>query len=383
MTQNNNAAVTETHAAHCMARSAIGLVTEPLPDQTLGSGKHNGVERGLTNVVSPLELQDRIQLATLIALNRFRVIRTFDIAVICFPERNYKAALSAAQRAMRGLVKHRLARRYVTDRKQHVYGLTARGAQLLRERGVDAVSSVRKVSNMTNPEHLLWANFIVCCCQARGLDAKNESELLQSLQQQYPQGHARSSGLAHVRFDLGNKRVIRNLRPDAVAYESDGLTWFEIDRSLRGQERARSLVQLFRFIGKVLHNEHRLRRVVVFAKSARIFERDLSLARKLIGDSSQLKFGAPGSVVLKELREGVFEMWGELEIKSSDESSSLQPRVFGYVVIQMLPAHLLNVRIDGKSVVSLEGWFPDNFLPYIRPDAVVPWRQPRSPFLPQ
>ncbi len=137
--------------------------------------------RGATERMSSLALRDAIYERSLLLSDKFRVIRTIDIAAACFPERPFKAALTAAQRAVRGMVKRGLLRRYRTDGFQTVYGLTQRGFDWLPDLGHDAASSVRRVSDMTNPEHRLWAQFLVICAWARGLDAVTEAELLQRL----------------------------------------------------------------------------------------------------------------------------------------------------------------------------------------------------------
>ena len=66
--------------------------------------------RGATAHMSSLALREAIYLRALLLANKFRVIRTIDIAAFCFPERPFKAALTAAQRAVRGLVKSQLLR---------------------------------------------------------------------------------------------------------------------------------------------------------------------------------------------------------------------------------------------------------------------------------
>lgn len=158
-----------------------GRIDRPPPGTQISGFAASGVERGLTRVIAPRQLRDEIRLKTLTTLNRLRVIRTIDVAAICFPERPFRASLAAAQRAMRGMLKDRLVGHFRTDRHQHVYGLAQGGVNWLADHDIDAASSVRRVSDMTNPEHLLWANFIVCCAQARGLEAHTEPELLQAL----------------------------------------------------------------------------------------------------------------------------------------------------------------------------------------------------------
>jgi hypothetical protein len=176
------------------------------------------VARGLTTSMSTKQLKDGIWLRTLLLANRFRVIRTLDVAVACFPERPFKAALTAAQRAMRGISKADLLRRYRTDRFQTVYGLTQKGVDWLDEAGHDAASSVRRVSDMTNPEHRLWAQFWVLACEARGLKAETEQELLQSLNKGVKPGEALVQGMLTVTTMRGKRASTLQLRPDAVAY---------------------------------------------------------------------------------------------------------------------------------------------------------------------
>ncbi len=156
------------------------------------------VSRGLSASLSSLKLQQAIRVRTLLMTNRFRVIRTLDVAVACFAERPFKAALTAAQRAMRGMVKANLLRCYRTDQFQCVYGLTQGGVAWLDEAGHEASSSVRRVSEMTNPEHRLWAQFWVLCCQARGLQAQTEQELLQSLNKDMALGQPVVQGLSLI-----------------------------------------------------------------------------------------------------------------------------------------------------------------------------------------
>src|ERR1035437_10033495 len=84
---------------------------------------HKKVNRGLAATVSTTKLKERIWVRALLTANRFRVIRTLDVSVVCFAERDFKAALTAAQRAVRGMVKADLLRRYRTNLFHHVCGL--------------------------------------------------------------------------------------------------------------------------------------------------------------------------------------------------------------------------------------------------------------------
>jgi len=347
------------------------------------SRQRTHVDRGLTTVAAPLALKDRIQFRALEAANRFGVIRTFDIAACCFPERPFKAALTAAQRAMRGLVKSGLLKRYRTDRQQHVYGLTRAGARFLEDRGVEARATVQRVADMTNPEHLLWSSFIVTCCEARGLKAQTESELLRSLHQAATAG-PKTRGLLQVCIETVTKKTLtRALRPDAIALERDGVTWFEVDRSRRADDRAASLRALFCSVGHILNNGQRLKRVAVLARSERILTNALSNASKLIGDPEALKGGNSGRAVLRRVAgsNDIFEVWYAQEVVDFDGTSHTEPAFGGHVIIQMLPLNLPKFRLDGRNVASTEGWFPDNYLPYVRPDKLGRWPTPMSPLL--
>jgi hypothetical protein len=282
---------------------------------------------------------------------------------------------------MRQLVKHGLLQRYVTDRHQHVYGLTERGAKWLEEQDVDAASSVRRVRDMTNPEHLLWASFVVSCCEARGIHALTETELLAALNRGRADGAAPVQGLLRVAFRVGNRTVQRMLRPDAVSYEADGATWFEIDRSKRGEEREHSLTALFGRVGALMQDGKVLRRVVVFAKTERIRARALSLARELLAEPSDLRYLGRGRCALREVEDGMFEVWGELDVKLSDGRSKVDTKLLGYVIVQLLPTWLPKVRIDNREQYSTAGWFFENYLPYRRPTDLGAWPIPQSPLL--
>jgi hypothetical protein len=47
----------------------------------------------------------------------------------------------------------------------------------------------------------------------------------------------------------------------------------------------------------------------------------------------------------------------------------------------MLPVNLPKFRLDARNVAGTEGWFPDNYLPYVRPAKLGRWLTPTSPLL--
>ncbi|MBS0598046.1 MAG: hypothetical protein JSR92_12120 [Proteobacteria bacterium] len=354
----------------------------PGMEHALSAGQTSGcpVPRGLTAQVGTLALQDRIWTRSLLLVDRFRVIRTIDIAVHCFAERPFKAALSAAQRAVRGMVKAHLLARYRTDRFMTVYGLTQQGAQWLEDRGFEAAASVRRVTDMTNPEHRLWSQFLTLCAEARGLQAMTEQELLLALNRDMKPEQSPVQGLLHVTTRSAGKRRHLTLRPDAVAIEPDGIAWYEVDRSARGSDRAASLRALVLAVGAQTTLGQPLRRVVVFSRTSRIHLRVLATLDGLVKDSAAVGL-MEGRRQLKLVETGCYEVHQSVEVKLRDGRSQLQDRLAGHVIVQELPVWLPKVRLDGRGDWSMRGWFNENYLPYKRPVVMPPWQRPGSPLL--
>ncbi|MBS0475607.1 MAG: replication-relaxation family protein [Proteobacteria bacterium] len=314
-------------------------------------------------------------------LDRFRVMRTLDVGVVCFPERPFKAALTAAQRAVRGMVKEGLIRRYKTDRFQTIYGLTLKGAEWLRDHGREqAESSVRRTSDMTNPEHRLWLQLIVLAAEARGLRAETEQELLRRLNQ----GHGALSSMVQgplvVNVSINGVTESRTLRPDALLFEPDGATWVEVDRSKRGGDRESALRALGLSVGCELTKGPTLRRVVIFCKSDRIAARALAVIRGLARDQSE-KVLIGGRRHFAETAPGVFEVRAAQEVRLADGRVMERPELVGHVIVQMLPVWLPKVRIDARNQHRIDGWLTDDYLPYRRAACGTAWPSLASPLL--
>ncbi|MFC7407708.1 hypothetical protein [Hydrogenophaga atypica] len=350
----------------------------PLSTRTASrSEEPRRVPRGLTTQVSTLALQDRIWARSLLLVDRFRVIRTIDIAVHCFAERPFKAALSAAQRAVRGMVKARLLTRYRTDRFMTIYGLSVRGVEWLEGRGFEASASVRRVVDMTNPEHRLWSQFLTLCAEARGLQAMTEQELMLALNRPLKPGEKSAQGLLSVTSLSGGKRRTLTLRPDALAIESDGLTWFEVDRSARGSDRAASLRALVLSMGAKTTLGQPLRRVVVFSRTSRIHHRISATLDSLLKNSADHGL-AEGRRRLTKVDDGCYEVYQSFEVTLRDGRAKLVDRLAGHVLLQELPIWLPRVRVDGRGNWSMRGWFDENALPYTRPADMAEWPYPMS-----
>lgn len=362
------------------------------------------VARGLSADVPTSVLREGSWRLALRLAHRFRVIRTLDVAAACSPERPFKAALSAAQRTMRGLVRARLLARYRTDRFQTVYGLTQLGAQWLQERGDEGAASVRRVCDMRNPEHRLWAQFLVVCAQARGLSAWTEQELLQALagppepgtgcatavrEPGTDSGRTGSEGTAQgplrVQVGTGARTRVKFLRPDALLSQADGAVWLEVDRSARGADRAEDLRALVRGVGSRLTGGGAvpampLRTVVVYTRTDRIQHRVQAVLRAMTDEAADQAV-VRGRRTLRTAAAGVYEVWVTQERQMPDRRTMLQEQLAGHVLVQPLPVWLPKFRLDGRGTNSAAGWMTHGALPYRRPATLPHWAPATSPLL--
>lgn len=364
---SNGYAVTDT--------CATPLTTSHLQAGSDSTAPKRVSSRGLSAVIPTTVLQRLIWTRALLLVNRFRVVRTVDIAVTCFAERPFKAALTAAQRAVRGLVKADLLRRYRTERYQTVYGLTQRGVDWLAEFDHEAASSVRRVSDMSNPEHRLWAQFLVLSAEARGLKALTEQELLIELNRGN-QGNNVVQGLLKVTVQEGTRSTVQQLRPDAVSREVgvDGqvqTSWYEVDRSKRGSSREAALAALAMRVGSTLVDGSKLQNLVVFARTDRIEKRALAVLRNLAAAQNGTIL-VDGRRHLVEISPGTFEVTAAVDTLLGDSRTVYKDRVVGHVIVQRLPVWLPKARLAAGEVVPLPGWFSENYLPYRRPHGEWP-----------
>lgn len=375
--------------------------------------KRDGAKERAGTGINTRARGEQIKLELLTALNRFEVIRTFDVTAVCFADRSFKTALAAAQAAMKQLKKLEYVAHHRTDRNQHVFGLTEAGAKYLKARGVDAKATAKKVKGMSNPQHRLWGAFIVNCCEARGIPAFTEHERYSPLRYPSLQSGAKSN---YVTFaptlseaaeqggpsaDTGidtdspaqpEQSAKKCLAPDAVAFEPDGATWFEIDWSERGSIRSTSLRKLISCIGESMPTGDVLRRVVVFAREGAAHAHSLSLLRKLIpkdGDVwRKLLQSSEGDEIalterqLADNRINAFDVWRKVLVPESEGRNSLKVAMVGYVLIQHLPLWLPKIRSDSKAAEPAFGWFPDDNLPYYRLPEMDTWPRAKTPLMP-
>ena len=360
-----------------------GATQTPAPEtnNAAPSMRRGALRRGLSEQVSTTQLQSRSWTIALQVANRFRVIRTLDVAVACYPERPYKTALGAAQRAVRGLVKAKLLQRYKTSRFQTTYGLTAHGAAWLMERGMEARASVRRVCDMTNPEHLLWAQCLVLCAEQRGLRARTERELLKDLNVGAMPGSPMRASLLEASAMVKGKLRRFSLRPDAVAFEADGLTAIEVDCSARGSHRAAALTAQVLSIGRQTELGPVMRRLVIYCRTPRIQQRVSATLRTLQHDLKRQSLQEGRRQLKAGDSAGSYEVWRSTLTPAGPEHWTLQEVLVGHVIVQELPVWLPKVRIDARNQHSMAGWFEENFLPWRRPDSTGTWSQPGSPLL--
>lgn len=328
---------------------------------------------------NPRARQAEIRLRVLRVTNRFRQVRSIDVAAALFPEREFKAALSAAQRAMGRLVRDRMLTRYRSLSGQTYYGLAKRGADLLRENAADnppdgqAEPSASRACEKTNPEHSLWCAFAVACCEARGMAAFAEREL----QPRFAAGID-----SPRRFPLvyaGDDGRRKGLMPDVVALEREGnsLVWFEIDRSGRGSARLDDLVGLVKKLGTYVDmgdgSTRLLRRVVVWCKTLGILRRNRThLTGKVMlkrGPVPRVRIGNSDEPALRHRGDDVYDLLKDVEVTLPNGYVQIETRVVGQIHLQLLPTHLPGYSYrHGKA----KGWFDDGSLPYRLPGAEWP-----------
>lgn len=348
------------------------------------------VDRGLTDKVPPRVLRERIRYIAMDMIDRFRYARTLDLAVTCFAERPFPAAIAAAQRAMRSLKADGLIAEYVTDRHQHIYALSKAGAHWLNVRaGGYATASTKHASELTNPEHTLWSNFFQSCCEQRGLPALTEKTFLDGLRSnaKNPAG-----GLLVIRNHTGSTK---SLRPDVLAHDGRGAVWFEIDRSSRGSGRKQDLGFLFQSVGSGLSQKvDTVSDNVMFVSHAviccltpaimrtarRIFlESHPSFKEPAAAMMSNMTIKRASRLALDTADAAVYEVWAMRRLAQPKNGFGVEPFIIGHVTVQLLPTWLPSFRTGATgNSDKARGWFEENYLPYARSPTQDSWATPRT-----
>lgn len=323
----------------------------------------------------PVAVATANRLNALRVLARFQQARALDIAAALFPDRGFKAALSATQRTLQRLRRDGHVTRYSSDSRRVFYALTTKGARVLRDAASDgggdgtAQATAHRACEKTNPEHALWSAFAAIACEARGLRAWTETELKPRFLKR-----VRGSRLPKRIFPCVYKsgKLEKGLMPDALAVSDNdptfGAAWFEIDRSARGSARLDDLKALVQCLGNKISigdgEARTLRKVVVLCKTPSILRRNRSfLTGRPSGGELRLRLEWDSSVpslIERENEPGIFDFYRD---------GTYQPKVVGQLHLQMLPTHLSSYGYaDGPP----RGWFDDGSLPYQEPDAAWP-----------
>lgn len=321
---------------------------------------------------TPRAAQKEIRLAALRIVNRFRQARTIDIAAGLFPDRTYKAALSAAQRSIGKLVRDKMLTRYRSLSGHTYYGLDKRGADLLQANAEHQIAdgtaqaSASRACEKTNPEHALWSAFAVLCSEARGLTALTEREFMPRFLLKSREG----TRTFPVTYATPEGRT-KGLMPDAIAFEMDGPAafWFEIDRSARGGDRLDDLVGLVKKLGAEVSMGNgslkRLRKVIILCKTPGILRRNRT---HLTGDyvvagerQKRIRIAGSSRPAIEEVANNVFNVFAELPVTYGDGRVAKVAQAIGQVHLQLLPTHLPGYSYrDGAA----KGWFDDGSLPF-------------------
>lgn len=405
----------------CLTTSSDTVDKTPVSDVgpcTTVNRKRGGgaIPRGITALVHPAILKEQYAVEVLRCLARFRIVRAVDIAVYCFAERAYGHARQAARLALSNLVKERCVLRYVTEGRQTIYAMTERGKRLLESYGFEGTSSIRRAANMVNPRHTLWLNFIALVCEARGLQAFTESEILRAINDgvlKVKDMKRRGVLLVTAEYKNADGTVDRQrgfkktaLLPDVIALEEDGITWFEIDASRRGPDRMARLMGLIKKVGSPvpilanaysLSDEQTLLRGISFQVTdpyhfARIRNKLVrevhDTERNILTESANnLRLVLVPNVIddetgnntdadpQQELENYTFEVW-----RARDSDWGQEDVCVGHVLLQLLPIGLPNYKGDDKEKSYPAGWFEQNYLPYRRSASMGEWSVPVSQF---
>ncbi|QJD91684.1 hypothetical protein HH213_17280 [Duganella dendranthematis] len=338
-------------------------------------------------------MEERIAIETLRCFERFRIVRTLDVAANCFADRPYTAAQKAARRSVKLLLKRGAIRKFLSEHHQTFYALTSAGAAYLRSTGLQATSSVGRATTLTNPTHTLWINFVTLSFEARGVQAFTESEIMRMLSA--GKGSVtkhQNRGVLQVTpspkrgsesdLKLRSKKV--TLLPDAIATEDDGLTWIEVDTSERGSSRMARLVGLLHKMGKelsVIASAHgipleqaSLKRISLhfsapgYLKRMRTRLMDLACATR-----DNILTESANNIRLVHIGDDVFEVY-----RAGDTPTGQADFCMGHAVLQMLPIGLPAFKSNIPNKSTHLQWFEGNHLPYRRPLSLGLWSAPRS-----
>lgn len=347
-----------------IASSAVTSVAQPdkAAKKQRGPGNPAALKKAIFAGRNTRDVGRLARLDALEHLNRFRFLRTIDLAFALYSDRTLSAALAAASNLAGGLVRDKVARRHVTRDGLVIYGLTQAGANLLHESGLQGAKAHRSLVDIRHPEHRLWSNLVVIAANCLGMGGVMESEVLRY---EYEIGEQTMDANGHVikcipqkllRVRLPNNSDgtphYKGLTPDALVMVERAATWIEIDASKRSSERVNDLQRLISCIGSPLSDGKMLSRVVVFTKTRRSYTHITGLLTQRSNEQREM-----ASLYLRATGvDGVFQVWYHPSFADDRPGLKATDSFRGWAQVQMLP----NVRQGG------EGWYTSNCLPFAR-----------------
>ena len=120
--------------------------------------------------------------------------------------------------------------------------------------------------------------------------------------------------------------------------------------------------------------------MVVLTRTPRIENRVCATLNALAEESEDFAL-TEGRRVLRAVSAGAYEVIETKEEVLRDGRTRLVDVCAGHVVVQALPVWLPKVRLDGRDGHSCDGWFDENYLPYVRLANMAEWSRPESPLL--
>ena len=365
------------------------------PKKSAPSRKQNSKSSGGSPAapIKPMSTEERTAIETLRCFERFRIVRTLDVATNCFADRPYTAAQKAARRSVKLLLKRGAIRKFLSEHHQTFYAMTSTGAAYLRSTGLQAMSSVGRASALTNPTHTLWINFVALSFEARGIQAFTEGEIMRALSA--GKGSItkhQNRGVLEVTpspkrgsdadLKLRSKKV--TLLPDAIATEDDGLTWIEVDTSERGSSRMARLVGLLHKMGRVLSTiasahsipleQAGLKRISIhFSDTGYLKRMRAKLMDVVDATKDNVLTESANNIRLVHIGDDIFEVY-----LAGDTPTGQADFCMGHVVLQILPIGLPAFKSNMPNRSLYRQWFEGNHLPYRRPSDLGPWPHPRT-----
>jgi hypothetical protein len=247
---------------------------------------------------------------------------------------------------------------------------------------------------LTNPTHTLWINFVALSCEARGIQAFTEGEMMSKLSRgkgsvtKYQSRGVFRVSPEPIRTKNEDEKKSRSkpvsLLPDAIATEDDGITWIEVDTSARGSARMARLLGLLKATGRTLKDiagahsipieQAALKRISIhFSELAYLHYVRARLMDLVSTTKDTVLTESSNNFRLNHIGDDIFEVY-----RAGDIPTGQADFCMGHVILQMLPTGLPAFKSDKPDKSRYVHWFETNHLPYRRPASLEAWRTPVS-----